>query len=68
MSTGALEVVSERTTLCFASALNANRVGEVGSWVTGRYKDDYRFSSKSEIFDDQGIIYTPNTVYLRRDI
>ena len=54
--------------LCFASALNANRVGEVGSWVTGRYKDDYRFSSKSEIFDDQGIIYSPNTVYLRRDI
>ena len=54
--------------LCFASALNANRIGEVGSWVTGRYRDDHRFSDKSEIFDDKGQIYSPNTKYLRRDL
>jgi hypothetical protein len=53
--------------LCFASALNANRVGEVGSWVIGRYADDCRFSDKSEIFDDKGNFYTPYTKYLKRD-
>jgi len=54
--------------LCFASALNANRIGEVGSWVTARYRDDHRFSDKSEIFDDQGNFYSPHTIYLKRDI
>jgi hypothetical protein len=53
--------------LCFASALNANRIGEVGSWVTGRYRDDYRFSDKSEIFDDKGNFYSPHAKYLKRD-
>jgi len=53
--------------LCFASALNANRIGEVGSWVTGRYRDDFRFSDKSEIFDDLGNFYSPHTKYLKRD-
>lgn len=50
--------------LCFASALNAPRVGEVGDWVTARYKDDHLFSNKSEIFTDTGIIFTPHINYL----
>jgi hypothetical protein len=53
--------------LCFASALNANRIGEVGDWVAARYRDDFRFTNKSEIFDDNGKIYTPHTKYLKRD-
>lgn len=52
---------------CFASALNIPRVGETGSWVVGRYKDDHLFSSKSEIFSDEGIIFTPETKYLLRN-
>jgi hypothetical protein len=52
--------------LCFASALNTPRIGETGSWVVGRYKDDHLFSSKSEIFSDEGIIFTPETKYLKR--
>jgi len=53
--------------LCFASALNANRVGEVGSWITGRYKNDHLYSDKSEIFSDEGEIFNSNTKYLLKD-
>lgn len=54
--------------LCFASALNANRIGEVGTWVTARYRDDHVYSDKSEIFDDKGVFYSPHVKYLKRDL
>ena len=64
VNSGSLFLTNCSGPLCFASALNVNRVAETGSWIAGRYKGDNQFSDKSEIFNDNGTIYTKNTKYL----
>ena len=68
VNSGKLFIANCSGPLCFASGLNVNRVGEVGNWIIGNYYQDHLFSSKSEIFSDEGHIFTPETQYLLRDI
>jgi hypothetical protein len=67
INSGKLFVANCSGPLCFASGLNINRVGEVGSWIIANYYKDHMFSDKSEIFSDEGVIFTPNTKYLLKD-
>jgi len=68
VNSGKLFIANCSGPLCFASGLNVNRVGEVGNWIIGNYYQDHLFSSKSEIFSDEGHIFTPETQYLLKDI
>lgn len=68
MNSGKLFLANCSGPLCFASGLNIDRIGEVGSWIVANYYHDHSFTDKSEIFSDKGEIFTPQLRYLSRDL